>query len=347
MRWLKTLKTDILKFWGNLIGALGFVWQASPGWTLASVGLQTLLGLIPLVSLYLLKLIVDTVATVYEEKSGAAAFEEVIIFIVLAGVVAFVSAALSSIAELVKDAQENVVTDFMYQMIHDKAIEVDLEYYENPTYNDKLHRMQEEAPFLPTKILQSLLQGIQSFISLLVVVGWLFWFHWIIVPILLLATIPKFFVRLRYADKAHALDIHHTPLERQAWYLHELLTSETNAKEIRLFSIGRILNERFQRIRKQLRTEELAFDRQWISIVLMGEILPILGVFGVLCFVAYRTSLGWLTVGDLVVAFQAIQRGHGFMQGLLGSATDLYENNLFVKNVYEFLSVKPRLVTSE
>ena len=51
-----------------------------------------------------------------------------------------------------------------------------------------------------------------------------------------------------------------------------------------------------------------------------------------------------MTVGDLVVAFQAIQRGHGFMQGLLESITDLYENSLFVQNVYDFLSIKPRLV---
>jgi len=174
MRRLITIKADILKFWGNLIGALGFVWQASPGGTLASMGLQTLLGLIPLASLYLLKQIVDTVAMGYEEKSGAAAFEEVTIFIVLAGVLAFVSVTLSAIAELVKDAQENVVTDFMYQIIHDKAIEVDLEYYENPAYNDILHRIQAEAPFLPTQILQSLLRGAQNFISLLVIAGWLF-----------------------------------------------------------------------------------------------------------------------------------------------------------------------------
>ena len=344
MRRLITIKTDMLKFWRNLIGALGFVWQASPGWTLASVGLQILLGLIPLASLYLLKQIVDTVARAYEEKSGAAAFEEVFIFIILAGVVAFLSAALSVIAELVKDAQENVVTDFMYQIIHDKAIAMDLEHYENPTYNDILHRIQEEAPFLPSQILQSLLQGAQNLISLLVIAGWLFWFDWMIVPILLLVAIPKVLVNLRYADEEHALDIHHTPLERQAWYLHELLTTDSKAKEIRLFSIGKVLNKRFQQIRKQLRTEELSFDRQWFLIRLMGEILPTLGVFGILCFVAYRTSLGWLTVGDLVVAFQAIQRGHVFMQGLLGSVTDLYENNLFVKNVYEFLSIKPRLV---
>ena len=279
-----------------------------------------------------------------KKKVGLAAFEEVIIFIVLAGVVALVSAALSSMSKLVKDAQENVVTDFMYQKIHDKAIEVDLEYYENPAYNDILHRIQEEAPFLPTKILQSLLQGGQNFISLLVVAGWLFWFHWMIVPILLLATIPKVLVGLRYANEVHAFDIRHTPYARKAWYLHELLTADSKAKEIRLFSIGRVLNKRFQQIRKQLRTEDLSFDRQWLWTGLMGEILPILGVFGVLCFVAYRTSLGWLTVGDLVVAFQAIQRGHGFMQGLLESVTGLYANNLFVQNVYEFLSIKPHLI---
>ena len=345
MRKLMTIKADILQFWTNLNGALRFVWQASPAWTFASVGLQVLLGLMPLVSLYVLKRIIDAVVVSYEERGGAAAIEEVILLIALAGVLAFVSAALSAIADLVKDAQDNVVTDYMYQVIHNKAIEVDLEYYENAAYNDQLHRMQEEAPFLPTAILQSVLQGAKNFISLLVVAGWLFWFHWIIVPILLLSAIPKVLERLRYADRAHALDITHTPLERQGWYLHELLTTNTNAKEIRLFSIGKVLTQRFQRIRQQLRTEELAFDRKRLGIRLLGEILPTLGIFGMLCFVAYRTSLGLLTLGDLVVAFQAIQRGHEFMHGCLSSVTHIYANNLFVKNLYEFLSVEPRLVS--
>ncbi len=323
---------------------MGFVWQASPGWTLASLGLQTLLGLIPLITLYLLKQIVDTITQVYEEHGNTTTFDDVLFFIILAGVVAFVSAAISAIAVVVKDTQENIVTDFMSKIIHDKAIEVDLEYYENSTYYDKLHRMQKEAPFLPSRILQSLLQSIQFFTSLVVVAGWLIWFHWIIVPILCLTALPKVFVRLRHADHEHALEVRHTPLERQASYLSELLTNDSYAKDIRLFSIGTVFSERFQRIRKQLRTEELTFDRKWLRINLLSEVLPTIGVFGMLCFVAYRTSLGWLTLGDLVVAFQAIQRGHGFLQGFLTCITNLYGNNLFVQNMYEFLSIESRLV---
>ncbi len=324
---------------------MGFVWQASPGWTIGSLVLQAILGLVPLVSLYLLKQIVDTITQVYEEQGNSATFDDVLLFIILAGLVAFMSAALTAIAVVVKDAQENIVTDFMSQMIHNKAIEVDLEYYENPAYYDKLHRMQKEAPFLPTRILQSLLQGIQFFISLLVVAGWLFWFHWIIVPILCLTALPKVLVRLRYTEHGHALEIRHTPLERKASYLHELLTNDLYAKEIRLFFIGTIFSRRFQNIRRQLRNEELSFDKKWLRIGLLTEVLPTLGVFGMLCFVAYRTSLGVLTIGDLVVAFQAIQRGHGFLQGFLTSITNLYGNNLFVQNLHEFLNIQPRLIS--
>jgi len=325
---------------------MGFVWQASRGWTVSSLGLQAILGLMPLMTLYILKKIVDTITLVYEEHGNTTVFDDVLFFIILAGIVAFSSAALSAIALVVKDAQENIVTDFMSQLIHDKAIEVDLEYYENPTYYDQLHRMQKEAPFLPTRILQSLLQSIQFFISLVVVAGWLMWFHWIIVPILCLTALPKVLVRLRQADHEHALEIRHTPLERQTSYLHELLTNDMYAKDIRLFAIGTIFSERFQSIRKQLRTEELTFDRKWLKVGLLSEILPTLGVFGMLCFVAYRTSLGWLTVGDLVVAFQAIQRGQGFLQGFLTSITNLYGNNLFVQNMHEFLTIQSRLVST-
>ncbi len=341
---MTSLLNSAKKFWSDLTGALRFVWAASPGWTLASVGLQIILGVLPLVGLYLLKLIVDAMMLILGGDSYEGGFDQVMLLIGLAGLVAFLSMAFSGIADLVSDAQENIVTDYMHEIIHVKAIEVDLEYFENPKYNDKLHRMQEEAPFLPTQILQSLLRAGQNSISLLAVVGWLFWFHWAIVPILLIAAIPKVLVRLQFANKSHSLEMSHTPHERQAWYLHELLTTDSTAKEIRQFSLGKMFADRFQTIKRQLRKEELTLDRQWLFTDMAADTLSTGVVFGLFGFIAYRTSLGLLTVGDLVVCFQAIQRGNGFLQNLLESLTDLYEHNLFVSNVYEFLSVKSRLI---
>ncbi len=331
-------------FQHNLCRALSFVWKAGPGWTIASLVLKVVLGLLPLLGLYLLKLIIDSVTILLDSGNTPEAFEEVIVYIALSGLVFYFQAMLTTVASVLDDAHERVVTDYMHSMIHEKAIAVDLGYYENPLYNDKLHRVQQEAPFLPAQILKSLLQSIQDTISLVAIAGWLFLFHWAIIPVLIVGMIPKALVRLHFAEKIHEWLVRSTPFDRQSKYFHELLTTDSMGKEVRLFSLGRIFAARFQKLRKQLRKEELALDRQWLSLEIGVDFFSTLAVFGLYCFVAYRTALGHLTIGDLAVYFQAIQRSNGFLRTLLGSVTTLYKRSLFIENVSEFLNIQSSVI---
>ena len=114
--------------------ALRLVWQSAPGWTMASLALLVVQGTLPLVSLYLMKLVVDAVTTALEAADKGAAFEQVALLIGLTGGVALIGAVARSIAGLVSEAQGQVVTDQMSDLLHAKSIEVDLEYYESSQY---------------------------------------------------------------------------------------------------------------------------------------------------------------------------------------------------------------------
>jgi ATP-binding cassette subfamily B protein len=106
-------------------------------------------------------------------------------------------------AGLVKEAQTLTVTDHMYDILHAKSIEADLEYYENPQYFDTLHRAQQEGPFRPTQIINGLVRLGQSSISLVAMAGLLFSFHWGVAVILFVAAVPGVLVRLKYSGKMY------------------------------------------------------------------------------------------------------------------------------------------------
>jgi ATP-binding cassette, subfamily B, bacterial len=72
-----------------------------------------------------------------------------------------------------------------------------------------------------------------------------------------------------------------------------------------------------------------------------AHIIPGFALHG---FLAYRAVLGLMTVEDLVMFYQAVQRGQSYLGQLLGSVAVLYENNLFLSNVHEFLALKPRVI---
>ena len=118
-----------------------------------------------------------------------------------------------------------------------------------------------------------------------------------------------------------------------------MLTRDTHAKEVRLFDIGKQFRQMFQDVRTLLRTEQIAIEKRLALSMMGAQAVGVAGVFAVYFFVAYRTVQGILSVGDLVMFFQAIQRGTGYLQNAGANFSDLYESKLFLNNLEEFLNV--------
>jgi ATP-binding cassette subfamily B protein len=323
--------------------AVRFVWQAAPSWTIASLVLVVIQGALPLLALYLMKLIVDAVTFSLGASDTLAAFEHVALLIALAGAVALLNAFLQSIANIVKEAQSLAVSDCMYDLLHSKSIEVDLEYYEDPQYLDTLHRAQREGPSRPNQILNGLVQLGQSGVSLIAMVGLLFTLHWGMAALLFAVTVPGLLVRMKYSGEMFTWQRERTEAERKASYLNWMLTGEMHAKEVRLFDLGQLFRDRFNELRNLLRSEQLKLTRRRSIAELVTQAGAACGTFGAFAFIAYRTLQGVITLGDMVMYFQAFQRGLGYLRQMLSGVANLYENNLFLTNLYEFLDLKPKV----
>jgi ATP-binding cassette subfamily B protein len=260
------------------------------------------------------------------------------------GAATLAGAFFRSIAGLVGEAQSLAVTDHMSDVLHAKSVDVDLEYYESAQYYDTLHRAQREAPYRPTHLVNGLVQVAQNVISLLAMAGLLFLFHWIVAVILFVAVLPGIVVRLGYAGAMYRWQREQTSTERQAGYLNGMLTGGSHAKEIRLYNLGPLLMRRFRDLRRKLRKERLRITGRRSVAELAAQTCATAAIYGSLAFIAYRTMQGTNTLGDMIMYFMAFQRGQGFLQGMLGGLAGIYEDNLFLSNMHEFLDLKRKVV---
>jgi ATP-binding cassette, subfamily B, bacterial len=338
----KTIR-DRIRHSLHLERALRLVWQSAPGWTAANFGLILIQGLLPLLSLYLMKLIVDAVTIGLLAPDKTESLKKIILLILLAAAVALFAACCRSLTEIVKEAQTQVVTDHVADVIHGKSVAVDLEYYEDPKYYDTLHRAQQEATYRPTSIMNSLMQLGQSGISLVALAGLLVSFRWWVAAMLFLATVPGIFMRLEYARQMYDWQSRHTPSSRRAYYYHGMLTGGGHAQEIRLFGLGPLFMDRFRELRRTLRIEKLKISARRSLADLTTQASATLAIFGALAFVAYQAVAGTITIGDMVMYYGAFQRAQGSLQEIWTSLTKLYEDNLFLANFNEFLELKPKL----
>jgi ATP-binding cassette subfamily B protein len=322
--------------------AVALVWESAPGLTVANVALAFLLSLLPLGGLILLRRLLDEIAV--GARRGAVDLQPMVWTIGWMTAVALASAAGRSAAALVAELQSLEVADRMKTILHSKSIEMDLEFYENTTHQDSLRRAQTEAPFRPVRIVNSLVQVAQSGLSLVVIGAFLMvTLHWGFLVALLAAAVPGVWVRARQSKENFELQRQQTATERMAGYMDMTMMGEWFAKELRLFGLGNFFSKRSEELRKKLREERMSLAKRRATREAVTHIFTTGAIYGSLAVVALRTARGVLSIGSLVMYYQALQRGHAAMQEFLSGLTNLYENNLFLQNLSEFLELRPRI----
>jgi ATP-binding cassette subfamily B protein len=329
----------------HLAWAIRLVWRTAPGWTALNVVLAILQGIVPLLGVYLMKLIVDAVTQGVTQAQGAASFREAALYIALAALVALTGVALRALAGLAAQTLGETVSDHVTDLIHAQSIAVDLGYYEDPAYYNSLQRAQAEAPTRPAKIVSDLLTTGQSAISMAAMAGLLFTLHWSIGLIVVLAAVPGAWVRLRYSRVQYRWQRTRAETERQAWYAHWLLTAGNHATEVRLFGLGELFRAMFRDLRDILRRERLGIARRRALADLFTAALAVLATFGTFAYIAWQTVAGAISLGSLVMYYQAFQTGLSSLQNVLGGLAGLYEDNLFLTSYHEFMALSPQVVS--
>lgn len=323
--------------------AVRYVWKAAPGWTTASAVLLIVQSIVPLATLYVFKLLVDHLTALSTHSHTDADLERLLAVLVAGFVVALVGNLSNAVLGHVSTMQAQVVADHMQHIVQAKSIEMDLAYYENSQYFDKLHRAQREAPARPVRIIDGLTQVARNSLTLVGAFALLVTFHWGVVAAVLAASLPVVFYRLRQAEDLYALERERTNSDRVSRYLNQVVTTAENAKEVRVFGFGLLLVDRFGEIRERIRSglrriSARGYRRQFIT-----ETTTAAAAYGSLAFIAHGALQGAITLGELVLYFGAFQVAMGSLRPTLGGLAELYENNLFLSSLYEFLDV-PRSV---
>jgi ATP-binding cassette subfamily B protein len=323
--------------------AIRLVWTSAPGWATVNLVLVVAQGLLPLAGLYLVKRVVDALQAGIAAPGGTASFRPVLVWVALAAAVALLTVLARSLAELAGQAQSLVLTDKVTDVLHSQSVAVDLEYYENPRYHDTLHRAQGDAMARPISIVNRLVQIGQNGVSLAGIAGLLFAFSPVMASVLILVAVPSAYVRLMYSRRLFRFEQEQTQKERWAWYYHWMLTNSFFAKEVRLFDLGLLFRSRFRALRQQLRVGRLALTRRRTLSGAMAQSLATLAIFAALAYIAHQTYRGTVTIGSLVMYYSGFQLAVGSVSAILGGFAGLYEDNLFLSNVYRFLDLKPRV----
>ncbi len=332
--WLAGLK--------RLRRALRLVFETAPGDTLETGVLTPIQGLLVPLQLLVLKQVVDALVGLMDGHANGLATS--LGYVTMAGGLAVIGVALQARSRLVTERMALQVNDRVQGLIHAHSITLDLAYSETPEFHDRLHRAQREGGQRSARVLQILVGIVRDLISLLAVAGLLF----ATVPWAALlaacAALPIFWVRVRHSQTSFRWRRRRTGMERLASVLDALLTQNSFAKEIRLLGLGSHVAARHEEVRGVLRAETLALARERAWGHLWAQAAGALAVFGALGLVVLEVAQATLALGAAVMCIQALQRAFSLNQSLLSGFADLHEGQLFLRDLEEFFSLRPRIL---
>lgn len=326
--------------------SLRLVWKSAPGWASVNIFIAVLQSILPLALIYLIRLFTDSVTRA--ASSGVEQGFSYIIWIIIAVVAVYLLDEISSDAgAYVKKKQSIRLEIYMYELLHSKAIKLDLINFEHPEYFDCLSRAASEAPWRPNSILNNLVSIFRGLLSLALMAGILFTLNWSFVLLLLVVNMPGIWLRLHYADILYNFHREQTPEARKSAYFNWLLTGDRPSRELRLFGTGKYFTGLFRKSFLKQKDQETDIIRKRTFIGLVSDLIKASAILIILIYIARRTTGGTLTIGQMAMYLLAFRQGMTYIKDLFVSLAALYEDGLFIGDTFEFLNLREVMETNQ
>jgi ATP-binding cassette, subfamily B, bacterial len=324
--------------------ALGLVWHASRGWTIAWLALLIIQGLLPAASVYLTRALVNSLVAVVSSGGDSATLAPALLLALLMGLVMLLTQMLSSTTTWVRTIQGELVRDHITSLVHRQSARLDMAFYDSPDYYDHLHRARAEASQRPVSLLESLGGLLQTSITLVAMAAILLPYGAWLPAALLISTLPALYIVLHYRVREHRYRLRTTGDERRTWYYDWLLTARETAAELRLFGQADRFQAAHRALRLRLRTERLRLNRDEALARLAASVFGLLVTGAVMLWMVWQAVQGVVNLGDLAMFYAAFNQGQGLMRTLLENLGQIYSNTLFLGDLFEFLELEPQVV---
>jgi ATP-binding cassette subfamily B protein len=315
-------------------------WQAGRGLTII-IGLSTLVsGLLPTATAYIAKLLLDSVVAAVAHHGSTTRIVEVAglqfaVFTLTAGSTAFTNVAQQLL-------QERMTLTIRHQVM-DHAAKLDLAFFEGSESYDLLRQASQEAPSRPVSMMTSALGLVRTSITFASMVALLVAVNPLLAAVALLAPIPAFISQAKYGSRAFMLALFVSPIRRRMEYLSSLVTTDTYAKETKLFGLGGYLVDRFRRLGMHYYAKERAITTKRNLVGTSWSLLSTFAGSAIALYIAMEAVAGRLTIGDLALYTSAATAVQTAVQGLFSGFTGMYENNLYLDTLYQFLGTEPKI----
>ncbi|BAY77973.1 ABC transporter-related protein [Nostoc linckia NIES-25] len=334
---MSDLRVGLKDYTRTLFHSLPLLWTAAPKEMLFLIAVILLQGILPAISVWITKLVVDTVATAL--TSGKEFGNAILLPLVAGWVLALLLQTLLYpwIFALQGNLNDKLTAHISLLLMRKADTFPDLSRFEDSQFYDELQLLQEQINYKPLNLLNNLVELGRSLVTLIVIVGLLAPLAFWIPLVIAIATIPQIVVSSQYGKAIWLTLFEHSPHARRMQYYTSVMLTDTYAKEIRLFKLGSFFIDRYLQAFESLH-QSMRYLRGkqafWSSSL---AILSTLGNGFSFYWVVHKAFRGDFTPGSVLLFVQSLTYFQNNLEGFIGNWLDLFENVLYMQKFFNFL----------
>ena len=318
---------------------LALVWETDRLLTFLTAVLRVVRAFVPVVTLWIGKLIIDEVIRARGEGPN---WTRLALLVGLELAIAVGSDALARGSQLVEGLLGDLFTNRMSIRLMEHAATLDLAQFEDPQFYDHLERARRNTTGrigLLAQVLglaQDALTLVTLSAALLAFSVWLFF-------LLVLATLPSFVGEAHFASLQYSLLFRRTPERRQLDYLRYVGASVETAKEVQIFGLAPWLIGRYRRLSDLFYDENKVLSYRRAAVGALLSLLGTGGYYAAYALMLVRAVRGAISVGTLTFLAGSFSRGRSAIQSLLFGVSAVAEQALYLKDLFTFFEMKPTI----
>ena len=324
----------ILRSLSTYFRVVGLVWKASAPLTLLTALLMIVSGAVPVVVIYMTKVIIDAVvATIQEGGSWQVLFFPIGLLFTLWTLEAVAGLVAPLIQFMLHEKTYNVVATAMLT----KVSRLDLAYFDSPELYDRIQRGFNQWGYVGTMIfsLISTLQALITTVGALVLISAIL--HPLAFVVLMIGVAPTLWLQKLIADREFTVERALTRTQRIWFYMQHILSARQYAKEIRVYGTGDFFLDRFRSARTSYMNTTFRLNVKFAKWTVGLGTVSNLGILAVYAFAALEALAKRVTIGDLAALFQAARTTSDQLQSLFRSTVQIYEFGLEATHFFDFM----------
>lgn len=321
--------------------SIALLWSAAPILTVLLIICQLLQGLAPAVSVWIVKQVVDTISAALTQKVNISTN---ITFLLAGWIAALMLESLLPpwVTVIQSNLNERLMGYINLKLMQKANAFEDLQAFEDTQFYDRLQILREEANQKPLYLLAGLGYLGKELATILTIAGLLSSLGWWVPTLLFAVSLPQAYISFRLEESAWRITEGKSQQMRRMDYFSSILLTDTYAKEVRLFGLGKFILNRYQRAFTDWHQAQSSIRFRQAGWSMLSASISAIANAGIFYWVVQQAIGGNLTPGSVLLYIQSLVYFEESVAQISYSPI-LFEALVYMRSLFEFLAKQPIL----